>query len=146
MADNTQAPQNFQNHTRTDPKIVAVSVAYLLALILAVVGLIGPAWATQAALFATIIGATLMSLTSRAYSTGLQDRIIRLEMRLRLERILTDDLKGRIDDLTLSQLIGLRFASDAELPALMRRALDEKLPSKELKKAVTDWQADHHRV
>lgn len=146
MADKTQAPQNFANHTRTDPKIVAVSVAYLLALILALAGLVGPGWVTQVALIATILGAVLMSLTSRAYSTGLQDRIIRLEMRLRLERILSDDLKARIDDLTLSQLIGLRFASDAELPALMQRALDEKLSSKDIKRAVTDWQADFHRV
>ena len=80
---------------------------------------------------------------SRLYTTRLQNRIIRLEMQLRLERL------GRARDfarLSTPQLVGLRFASDAELPGLMDRALAENLTSDQIKRAVTDWQADWHRT
>ena len=82
----------------------------------------------------------------RSYATHLQDRVIRLEERLRLATILPEPLRSRISDLTDSQIIGLRFASDAELPALTQRALDEKLSRSDIKKAVTDWRPDYSRV
>jgi len=72
---------------------------------------------------------------------------LRLEERLRMERLLPDDLKGRIEDLTTDQLIGLRFASDAELSDLVRRVLDGELTErKAIKQAVKDWRADHQRI
>ena len=64
-----------------------------------------------------------------------------------MERLLPDDLKGHIEQLTTDQLIGLRFASDAELPGLVRRVLAGELADrKTIKQAVEDWRADHQRV
>jgi len=80
---------------------------------------------------------------SRAYTLRLQDRIIALEMRLRLARL------GREADysrLSRRQLIALRFASDAELPSLMQRAIGENLTSRQIKEAIRDWLPDHHRT
>src|SRR5262249_22647843 len=88
----------------------------------------------------------VMAGRMRSYATHLQDRIIRVEERLRLAAILQEPLRSRIAALADSQLIGLRFASDAELPALVQRALDEKLSRSDIKKAVSDWRPDYSRV
>jgi hypothetical protein len=84
---------------------------------------------------------------SRVMPLRAQDRVIRLEERLRFERILPDDLRGRIDELTPEQFIGLRFAPDAEVPELMRRALSGELRNRsDIKRAIQNWRADHFRV
>jgi hypothetical protein len=76
-----------------------------------------------------------------------QDRVIRLEERTRLERLLPQDLKGRIDELTPRQLIALRFAPDDEVSELARRALSGELKgSEEIKRAIRNWRADHLRM
>ena len=81
------------------------------------------------------------------HAAWFQDRVIRLEMRLRLTAVLPDDLRAHILSLTPSQLVGLRFASDAELPDLVRQVLSGKLADqKAIKKAVAHWQADHLRA
>jgi hypothetical protein len=73
--------------------------------------------------------------------------VIRLEMRLRLRELLPPDLVPRIGELRPRQLVALRFAGDRELPALVRRVLDERLQdSKAIKQMITDWQADHLRA
>ena len=83
----------------------------------------------------------------RLFAMGVQDRVIRLEERLRMERLLDADLKSRIPEFTTEQLIGLRFASDEELPALARRVLAEGIADrKTIKLAVKSWRADHQRV
>ena len=82
----------------------------------------------------------------RAFVVGNQDRIIRLEETLRLERLLPADLKARAAELTTDQLIGLRFASDAELAGLVRQALEQKLSRKAIKAAVKSWRPDLQRV
>jgi hypothetical protein len=70
-----------------------------------------------------------------------------LEERLRMETLLPDDLRPRIGEFTTGQLIGLRFASDEELPDLARRVLDEGLTDrKAIKQAVKSWRADHQRI
>jgi len=83
---------------------------------------------------------------TRSYATHLQDRVIRMEERLRLGAILQEPLRSRIGELTDSQFVGLRFASDAELPALVQRALDEKLSRSDIKKAIVNWRPDYSRV
>ena len=76
-----------------------------------------------------------------------QDRVIRLEMRLRLQELLAADLKPRIGELSRAQLIGLRFASDPELPGLVREILEQKLTTpREIKRRIQNWQADHFRA
>lgn len=82
----------------------------------------------------------------RSFVTTLQDRIIRLEEMVRYERCLPADLAGRAARLSLRQMIGLRFASDVELPALVGKALDSSLGEKTIKQQVTSWRADHLRV
>ena len=95
-----------------------------------------------------LLAAALLTLTFkvRAYALKLQDRIIRLEERLRLTQLLSEPLRSRIPELTEDQLIGLRFASDAEVPKLVERALNEKLKRNDIKKAVQNWRPDYWRV
>jgi len=76
-----------------------------------------------------------------------QDRIIRIEERARLERLVPADLRGRIGELTATQLIAIRFAPDDEVPDLTRRALNGDLKTQgDIKRAIRNWRADHLRV
>jgi hypothetical protein len=93
-----------------------------------------------AALLIAVFAARVQTLT-------VQNRVIRLEMRLHLRDVLPAAMHGRIAELTVKQLIGLRFASDAELPSLVERCLKGELKDDEaVKKAITDWRADHTRA
>ena len=86
-------------------------------------------------------------LLLRFMAVRAQDRIIRLEERTRLERLVPSDLRGRIPDLTPSQLVALRFAPDDEVPELTRRALNGELKTQgDIKRAIHNWRADHLRV
>jgi hypothetical protein len=88
-----------------------------------------------------------LALLARTFAVRVQDRVIRLEMRLRLRELLPPDLVPRISELRPRQLVALRFAGDRELPALTRRVLDERLQDgKAIKQLITDWQADHLRA
>ena len=86
-------------------------------------------------------------ITARTMALRVQDRLIRLEEQLRYERVLPVDLKTRIGEFTVDQLISLRFASDAELPALARRVLDDKIDQrKAIKQMVKSWRPDYLRA
>lgn len=144
MADKT--PQDFKNHTRMDNAFVGQSVGFFVALILALGGVYWPVLVPVAVVI-TAFTMILVMFKIRGYPLVVQDRLIRLEMQLRLERILPDELKARIGELDLKQLIALRFGSDDELPELVQRTLDGELATPtDIKKAVTNWQADHQRV
>ena len=93
------------------------------------------------------IALVIMYLFARVFALTVQDRVIRLEMRLRMRERLPADLQPRIHEFTRDQLVALRFASDAELPALARKVLDERLTDrKTIKQLVRDWQADTLRA
>ena len=92
-------------------------------------------------------GVVVAALFARLFPIGVQDRVIRLEERLRLQRLLPEDLQSRVGDFTTNQLIGLRFAPDDELPDLARRVLDEGISDrKTIKQAVKNWRADNQRI
>lgn len=88
----------------------------------------------------------LLAFQVRIYATKVQDRVIRLEETLRLDRCLPADLKGRISELSPKQLVGLRFASDAELAHRVREALDEHLDGEAIKQRIQTWRPDTFRV
>jgi hypothetical protein len=86
-------------------------------------------------------------LTARTMALKVQDRVIRLEERLRYERILPADLKPRVGEFTVAQLGSLRFASDAELPGLARKVLEDKMTErKAIKQMVQSWRPDYLRA
>lgn len=140
-------PQTYANHARTDPWFhYFVGPVLIVTLILTIVHLVrhphfGSAWLVVLA-FALLV----LSVKVRTYALKVQDRVIRLEERLRLATLLPEPLRGRIGELDLRQLIALRFASDAEVAALVERTLNEKLTTKQIKQAIQNWRADHLRV
>jgi len=135
--------QTHANHRQRAPLWLVAFFSSVLAFAIMIVLIIN-----QPALFT--LGLLLMSiavvatvLMVRGYALKLQDRIIRVEMQSRLARL---GLDGRLAQLTRKQIVALRFASDAELPVLVERAIAEKLEPDQIKKAVTDWQGDYLRV
>jgi hypothetical protein len=89
----------------------------------------------------------MLALSARNMAVTVQDRVIRLEMRLRLRQCLPAELHSRIDELTPKQLVALRFASDAELPEMVRDVLAGRLGStREIKQRVKSWQGDFLRA
>jgi Family of unknown function (DUF6526) len=104
---------------------------------------------TGESVWAAIVAVGLVGLlaASRLQTLKVQNRVVRLEMRLRLAQLLPPDLAARVPELRLGQLLGLRFASDAELPGLVRRALDGELANADaIKREVKHWQPDHLRA
>jgi uncharacterized protein DUF6526 len=145
MAD--RVPQSFSNHTRYDPLYhFFILPVVAITLIGSIIHLIRRPDLHSAWLVVVVIAAALAVAKIRFYALKVQDRVIRLEERLRLANLLDAALRSRISELTESQLIALRFASDAELPALAARALNEKLAAKEIKKSIQQWRPDYWRV
>ncbi|HME10483.1 MAG TPA: DUF6526 family protein [Bryobacteraceae bacterium] len=141
-------PQNLANHVKFDPPFHFFLLPLLLVtLILAVVHLVRHYDnVTPWILMLLAIAVTLAGLRARIYALKVQDRLIRLEERMRIGTICADPVRSRIGDLTESQLVALRFASDAELPGLVERALSQSLSNKDIKKAVVNWRPDYFRV
>jgi hypothetical protein len=145
MAKST--PQTYANHAKIDPPFHFFLVPLgLAALILSIIVLVRHPSLASTLWLVLAIGFLMLTLKARMYSLKVQDRIIRLEERIRLAMLLPDALRPRIGELTESQLIGLRFASDAELPALAQRAMNEGLTSKQIKTAIQSWRPDTFRV
>ncbi len=103
--------------------------------------------ADRLALLLFAIGVVLTATYTRVFPIGVQDRVIRLEEQLRMERLLPPDLRSRTGELTTKQLVALRFASDEELPELVRRVVDRELTEKnDIKRAIRSWRADRQRI
>jgi hypothetical protein len=104
---------------------------------------------TPSSLQGVAIGIILLAffIYLRAFPLSVQDRVIRLEERLRLARLLPPEMQSRCDEFTADQLISLRFASDAEVPGLANRVLAERITGrKEIKAMVRNWRPDHMRA
>lgn len=141
-------PQNFANHGKRPPLLFFVAFFAATAAAASFFFRLFTDFSTEnLELFLTAGAASVGIMMARRFALGVQDRVIRLEERIRMERLLPDDLQGRIGELTTDQLIGLRFASDADVPGLVRRVLDGELTDrKAIKQAVENWRADHQRV
>ena len=146
MAENT--PQTYANHTRFHPPFHFFLLPGAAVLLVAtIVNVIRhqqrlDAWILLLMGILFPVAAVLI----RTNALRVQDRLIRLEERLRLEALLSAELRSRVDELTESQLIALRFASDEELPALVAKALAGKMGPNDIKKSIVTWRADTFRV
>ncbi len=143
------ADQHYGNHARYVPLFHFVTLPLILMAIIAAVVNLVQNWAdphlhlSAALIFILSLVAGLLSWFARSFALKAQDRAIRAEEGLR-HFILTGK---RMDTrLRLSQIIALRFAPDEEFIELVQRAVDEKLPAKEIKRAIEKWRKDHHRV
>jgi hypothetical protein len=143
-----QAPQSYANHARYVPGYHFVaSLLLFVNLVWSVVVIFRHFSVTAVVTALTAVALILIYWYERAFAVRNQDRIIRLEMQLRLERVLPAELKARVGDLRIGQLVALRFAGDAELPGLVKQVLAGQLADqKQIKLAIKDWQADTLRV
>src|SRR5579863_2797252 len=147
-------PQTFANHTRLDPPFhFFVIPVFAIVLVLTLIHFFAHLHESDFrdnfhAGLAIVLAMALLTLVLkvRLYSLRVQDRVIRLEERLRLMQLLNEPWRSRIPELTEDQLCGLRFASDAEVGRLAERALNEKLSRKDIKKAIQNWRPDYWRV
>jgi hypothetical protein len=146
--------QNFSNHTKFVPAfhffvvpVLLINVLthgywlfkYLAAPANVVLGSIGG--------FLSAIALLVLAFLARIFALGVQDRVIRLEERLRYQQLLPADLQPRTGEFTIGQIVSLRFASDAELPALARKVLDGKMTDRRaIKQMVQNWRPDYQRV
>jgi hypothetical protein len=140
-------PQTYDTHRRFDPWYHFVGFGLLLAAFaLAVVQIFRQPGATTVWELLVSVGLLITFLRVRIYALRNQDRLIRLEETLRLERILSEPLQARIRELTPGQFVALRFASDHELVSLVEQTLAEKLEGEAIKKRIVTWRPDTFRV
>jgi Family of unknown function (DUF6526) len=140
-------PQSHANHARLDPGFHFVLIPLIfVAVVLSILSLVHHHGLHATLWLVLAIALLLTAGKARSYALKVQDRVIRLEERLRLTMLLPEAARPRITELTESQLIALRFASDAELPKLAMRALNEGLTSKQIKTSIESWRADTFRV
>ena len=149
-----EAPQSYAHHTRWDPLfhfflLPVFGLGVLMSLVhffahFAHSDFRDNFHASMLILLAVALLTAVFKI--RLYALKVQDRVIRLEERLRLAQLLSEPLRSRIPELTVDQLVGLRFASDAEIPKLVERALNEKLKRSQIKEAIQTWRPDNWRV
>ena len=143
-------PQNYKNHTRWDPEYhFFIAPVFLLNIVATI-------WwychhyrqHVHSGIWLIVVSVALFILTfkARSYALVVQDRVIRLEERLRLATLVSPSELIELESLTIRQYVALRFASNAELPDLARRAIREKLSEKQIKEAIVSWRADNDRA
>ncbi len=140
--------QNFQNHARWYPLVHFVIAPLLFINFFWQIFRLyqEPSWdRAESAMMAIVF--LMLSVAARFQALKAQDRVIRLEERLRYKELLSPDLADQALALRTGQMLALRFASDAELPELVRRTLNGEFKSnKEIKQAVKNWRGDYLRV
>lgn len=142
--------QNLKNHARFVPwyhffvlPVLLINFAFQLY------GSVKSAFTPPLHFFSVLVAAALFlgAFYGRLFALAVQDRLIRLEERLRYEKVLPEELRWRADELTKDQFISLRFASDDELPALIKKVLDEKVTNrKAIKQLIKNWRPDYLRA
>jgi hypothetical protein len=145
---NPQLDQNFKNHARLVPMFhFGVFIPLLVAFLWTAFRLFQAPSADLAIVLLVVVALILMALSLRVQVLTVQDRVIRLEMKLRLRSLMSGDQSEHVDRLGVKQMVALRFASDAELPALVADVATGKVTlPKEIKQRIADWQADHLRA
>jgi uncharacterized protein DUF6526 len=140
--------QTFENHAHRPVPTVVGGLFLIVALAAFALRWFGVGGRVSFAigLFALCTSVGILLTISRLYTTRLQDRIIKLEMRVRVAALLTAEQQRLLNQLNIKQIAALRFASDGELAALLERAVREKLPPKEIKRAVKTWTPDPDRT
>ena len=139
--------QSFENH-RHAPRLTGIGFLFV---VIGIVGLSvrwfgGDRWTFALGIGGLTGAIVVLLLISRAYTTALQDRIIKLEMRVRCAQLLSADRQGALARLSKPQIIALRFASDQELPTLLERAERENLSPDQIKRAIKTWVPDWDRT
>lgn len=145
MADR---PQTFATHTRYHAlfHFIGIPILSINIIVKIVQALRFPSWERYWDIIVAIALLIGMYL-ARAYALTVQNRVIRLEERLRLQRLLPDDLRARIDELRTTQLIALRFCADDELSEMTRAILSGELHGrKDIKRRIKNWRSDWLRV
>ena len=141
-------PQTFANHARYVPGFHFVTGALVIVVLFWALYRLATQRSADA-LFATLIALALLGefWYLRAFPIAVQDRVICLEERLRYATLLPADQRSLYDRLTRDQLVALRFASDAELPALAKRVADENITQRaQIKALISQWRPDHMRA
>jgi hypothetical protein len=143
-------PQSYKNHTRYHPPFHFVIIPLLILNLIFSIYITVHNWPgyqhTHLWNIVMAIVFLLMAGNARESAMKAQDRVIRLEERLRLAALLPATDRAHIDELTVKQLIALRFASDAEVPALVHKTLTQNLEPKAIKESITNWRPDYYRV
>lgn len=142
------AAQNFKNHSKFVPAFHFVAgPIFMFYVVWTIVRMVRHFSADNVVAVLVAIALLIIAFEARLFALRVQDRVIRLEMRLRMRDVLPSDLQARVPEFTVGQLIALRFAGDAELPGLARKVLEEKLNDRTaIKKMVQNWQPDTLRA
>ena len=142
-----QEPQSLKNHTKWDPPFhFFLAPLALIIVIWTIVNLVRNLDWYNAAHVVVAIWAMVAVFKIRIYALKVQDRVIRLEERVRLKELAPASFQSRVDALTIDQLIGLRFASDGEVVDLAQKALAGNWNRKQIKEAIKNWRADNWRA
>ena len=144
---NNPSTQNLKNHARLDPAFhIFLALVFLLNLIYSIVHLVRHLSFRSGWFVVLSVAVIVLYFRVRQYPIKVQDRVIRLEERLRLRALAPEQWHTQIDRLSEDQLIGLRFAGDDEVVALAKQALEENLSRKQIKERIRNWRADDWRV
>jgi len=140
--------QDFATHRRWVPLYHFFTMPVLLVNLVYWVMPVFSSFSFRSILAALVaVALFILAFLARVFAGSVQDRVIRLEERLRLERLLPDDLKRRTDEFSVRQLVGLRFASDEELPGLAKKVLDDNIEkADDIKRQIKTWRPDFQRI